>query len=160
MTTQDSNNLSSTAVHEAAHAVLARVLDFDVSSISIKQDETTHGHVVIPDLCSPEDLENASTDEDKEWMERTACVLLAGLIAEQMHDPDYDHDIDSRGGLSDDLKVCGLLRYFYEEDDVRDAFEELQREAGQMVRDYWGEIIDMAESVQFHKVISWETGDG
>jgi len=129
------NNLRITAIHEAAHAVIALRLGlvFDFVTTIPDEDAETDGAMHWTELQSAGDLEIAPTAD--------AIVLLAGPFAEARVTNSNLHDVLADDPAGEDREALATLGL----DD--EAFVAASREALALVEQDWPAIERVAEAL-------------
>jgi hypothetical protein len=80
--------LRATAVHEAAHAVVARIIGWDFDFVTVVPGESNLGHLALapaPDhIIEALDAEAFYFPEDKKWAVQKALLCASGTVAERI----------------------------------------------------------------------------
>ncbi|QOV28832.1 hypothetical protein INT50_09090 [Vibrio diabolicus] len=106
------NKLRKIGQHEVAHYLAARILGFEVGSVSLKVTDMGGGHEagsVIKLYCGLSDVSEILT-----YLENRIVVLYAGVLGESLENGEVDNDYAleqlNKGGKSDFDKVRELLQ--------------------------------------------------
>jgi hypothetical protein len=172
-----------TAHHEAAHAVIGRVLGIEVPLATIRPDEDSAGHVEheacwpgLPDETA-EDAEDRLEElrQRDEVAEKRAIFALAGPIAHMKFQPTLNGERFANG--SDDLldvavylKIVSGFHPLSEllvpgrplEQDNKETsrlWERLQWDTAELVESYWPSIERVAEALLIHEELNQEQID-
>jgi len=95
-------SLRSTAIHEAGHVVIGRVLEMPCGQVTILREDDTLGHAVVDNLWEPGD------GPRRAFMEAACVTLFAGREAQRVI---LDID-DEAGDRSDRARAVELITGF------------------------------------------------
>lgn len=159
-----------TAYHEAGHAVVAHMLEYQVRRVSIAPKCGSDGRVSwrnpIKNRSVRSKLEygsEADLDRVRYLIDHAIIVCMAGAFAQKRHNPRtgwrYSGSGAARGEFllkgSDDQQALELMSRVYEDEKVRAAYSRyLEARAEDLVKRYWSKIERLAITLLDRETIS------
>lgn len=136
-----SHHREAVAYHEAGHAVVARLLHFDVDYVTLKSIGDASGHCMI-------------TKTGWRRTPKQAELLLIITMAGQLAQAKYTGDPTSDGSYEDDNRHIKSLQR-----ETHRSRDELGDEAVALVKNNWAAISDVARELLSYETISGERLD-
>jgi hypothetical protein len=157
------------AYHEAGHAVVAHMLEYQVRRASIAPKSGSDGRVSWRNPINPSVMSKlkygseADLDRVRYRIDHAIIVSMAGAFAQKRHNPRsgwrYSGSGAARGEFllkgSDDQQALELMSRVYEDEKVRAAYSRyLEARAEDLVKRYWSRIERLAITLLDRETIS------
>jgi hypothetical protein len=135
-----------TAIHEAAHAVIALALGVAVDYATVIADDDDVGHVLTGQARSEQPGDAVATFDG---LVADAIISLAGPLAE-LHDNPSASDAEAwRGDIADIIeRIVTALDLLGGDADPAELIEGLHDQAARLVDENWHQIERLAEALQ------------
>lgn len=136
-------------MHEAGHAVLARVFDHELGIVSIVPHNGTLGRSVSEDWDSFQRVKFADGEwvPDKEEMERDVCVHFAGYAAELYLEPDCKREA-RQVSCTDDKMAAEIMAHLGVADE-----QPFRERTMALVREHSSSILLVAFELDFWRTL-------
>jgi hypothetical protein len=147
------------AYHEAAHAVVAHMLGYQVLRVSIAPKSDSTAHTLWRDpinrnvISKLEFGSEADIDRVRYRIDHAIIVYKAGALAQRRHNPRSGWRYGGSGAAhgefllkgSDDQQALALMSRVFEDEKVRAAYSRyLEARAEELVKRYWSRIERLA----------------
>ncbi len=150
--------LRSTANHEAGHAVAAVIQDLRIEYSTIKPTKDSRGSTLSPGVFG---YEPSGKRAQKRTARANILKSFAGFQAERIFNPDADKRLsqdDENNVFWLSRTYCVFPRYMNHvgDDYHQDYLEKLRREANKLLRRHWESVQAVADALLEHKKLSYD----
>lgn len=139
------NDIKRTAIHEAAHAVVARLFNIPVDTVTIVPTDDSWGHMrwIPPDGFDPDEEDHIET------VHRTIMVKLAGPASEEIafgqSGDGCGHDFDTAVDIA-----CYITG---NDEELQRIYDEKWEQTKQLLSEHWSTVEALAEQLLIHKTL-------